>query len=164
LTAFFSKYSLFSPVPHYVYLTDLAQWQQLDAELKHQTIYLSAAGVPIQQFNWLAEAPNLEALNLSGTAIVDLAPLAALSSLSWLDLSYTRVQDLSPLTGLRNLSLLNLEHTEVTMLEPLFFRKNYIFISVSLEKINRSSVQAFTNQNPKTPLNSFIMPRLYGNS
>ena len=62
---------------------------------------------------------DLQALNIGGTQVRDIAPLAALTGLRSLNLQFLPVGDLGPLASLANLRNLNLGGTEVQDLTPL---------------------------------------------
>jgi Leucine-rich repeat (LRR) protein len=61
----------------------------------------------------LADLPQLESLDLSGTPVWDLSPLKALSNLTSLFLVMSSVVDLTPLRGLKKLTLLDISLTKV---------------------------------------------------
>ena len=62
---------------------------------------------------------HVQALNLAGTRLSNLAPLANFSMLRFLDLNATRVSDLTPLANLGSLISLDVGETPVSDLAPL---------------------------------------------
>jgi len=83
-----------------------------------ETHYLDVRGSPLQTLEGLADLPQLQHLNLSGTQVTDaeLPVLAALTQLQDLDLSSTQVTDagLPVLAALTQLQDLDLSNTQVT--------------------------------------------------
>jgi len=62
---------------------------------------------------------SLDSLNLSGLALVSLAPLATLPNLQNLYLSKNKISDLSPLRALRELRNLQLDENQIRNVSPL---------------------------------------------
>ena len=73
---------------------------------------------------------NLRELNISRTAVDDLAPIAGLANLQTLRLSDTKVQDLAPIAGLANLQFLYLNGTQVQDLAPIAGLANLQYLTL----------------------------------
>ena len=73
----------------------------------------------ISDWSPLAGLTQLERLDLSGTAGLDISPLASLTQLERLDLTHTGVSDISPLTTLTQLTSLSLSGTGVSDISSL---------------------------------------------
>lgn len=76
----------------------------------------------IQNLEPLAQLPDLQILDLSGTAITDLSPLRNLTGLVDLNISGTHVEDLTPLKysdKLRKFNIHNTAVSDITVLEKM---------------------------------------------
>ncbi len=98
----------------------------------------------------LRELPELEFLDLSGTALSDYDLLRKLHSLRELKLNNTAVSDLEMLSELSNLHTLYLENTEVAHLKPLQSCTRLERIFADNSAVGDSALFAFETRKPET--------------
>ena len=102
-------------------------------------LHLDLSGSDYVDLAGLASVHRLR-LNLSRTAITDLAALRALSGLEALDVSFTKVTDLSPLASLDKLQQLDVSNTGVGDLAPLAKLTRLGELNLSRTKVTRDNL------------------------
>ncbi|MBA4057459.1 MAG: hypothetical protein C0490_22280, partial [Marivirga sp.] len=95
-----------------IQLSDMKNIVSIDAMDLSQNQY-------VQDLEPLAQLPDLQTLDLSGTGIADLSPLRNLTGLVELNLSNTKVEDLSPLRYSDKLKKFNINNTAVSDISVL---------------------------------------------
>jgi internalin A len=96
-------------------IIDLWPLESLD-QLEHVSFKMNPNLASLAE---LDDLPNLTWLDVSYTAVSDLAPLAGLTALETLYVGGTQVSDLSPLAGLGSLVLLDASSAQIETIPPL---------------------------------------------
>ena len=97
---------------------------------------LDLSGTTLIDLTPLAHLPRLHALDLSSTAVRDLTPLAELNHLRKLILTSTRVQDLAPLAALSGLEILDLGFTSINDIRALAGLSRLRILKLGLTKVS----------------------------
>ena len=104
-----------------IQLSDIKNIVSIDAMDLSQNKYL-------QDLEPLAQLPDLQMLDLSGSGISDLSPLRNLTSLVELNLSNTKVQDLTPLKysdKLKKFKIHNTSVSDISVLEKMTLLEDF---------------------------------------
>ena len=116
----------YSDLTRMIYLTDLSIYNAVSEELnclssldKLESLLITNCEISKETLFTIASMENLTSLTVAQCELSDISPLANAVELEYLDLCYNSIRDISYLTGLQELKTLHMAHNALTDLTPL---------------------------------------------